>query len=43
MNFFSLVLMNLGRNKRRTILTMLSVVVSAPAGLKDGARVRVKS
>jgi len=28
MNFFSLVLMNLGRNKRRTILTMLSVVVA---------------
>jgi putative ABC transport system permease protein len=28
MNFFSLVLVNLGRNKRRTILTMLSVVVA---------------
>ena len=28
MNFSSLVLMNLGRNKRRTILTMLSVVVA---------------
>ena len=28
MSFFSLVLVNLGRNKRRTILTMLSVVVA---------------
>jgi putative ABC transport system permease protein len=28
MNLFSLVLVNLGRNKRRTILTMLSVVVA---------------
>ena len=28
MNLFSLVLVNLGRNKRRTILTMLSVVIA---------------
>src|SRR2546426_5207283 len=28
MNFLSLVLVNLGRNKRRTILTMLSVAVA---------------
>ena len=28
MNFFSLVLVNLGRNKRRTILTLLSVTVA---------------
>src|SRR5262249_32990515 len=28
MGFFSLVLVNLGRNKRRTILTVLSVVVA---------------
>src|SRR5882762_5161394 len=28
MNFLSLVLVNLGRNKRRTILTLLSVMVA---------------
>ena len=28
MNLFSLVLVNLGRNKRRTVLTMLSVVIA---------------